>query len=268
MAADKRNQVNHNELFNVKERNARRSVSFFFNTCMNNLRICTWNSQGNPYSPGSEKKLNVLQELYNNNDVLLIQECGDIKKKFNLPFANFLVGKQMGTDYNRCNLCLISKSAGDGQVLEAKSSTGRSAIHLEIEGVHIYTLHATSGNGLYDVMTLFRSAQEPFIIGGDMNCTRFDILNTHGVSSSETNYVFSGTRSRPDKLGELITSDRLTHPGSGHELDFFIVSLSLRTHSTRIHWSMGGDHYPVCTVITEYGDFLTQRRRRSVEELL
>ena len=232
------------------------------------LKICTWNSQGNPYNDKTKKKLDILQQLYKCNDVLLIQECGGIANNLKTDGRCFWNVEQAGAGNNRCSLCIISNVGGFGEVLDATSSTGRSVIHVNIGNIHIYTLHATSGNGLPDVMTLLENAQEPFIIGGDLNCNRSEILNSHGVCGSEVNYAFSGTRSRPNKLGELITSDRLTHPGSGNELDFFIVSLSLRTYSTRLHPVMGGDHYPVCTVVSEYGEYATIRRKNSVLELL
>lgn len=232
------------------------------------MRICTWNSQGNPYN--NKIKLNILRKLYNDNDVLLIQECGDIMTKLDLPGATIWVGIQAGAGNDRCNLCIISKIGGVEKGLYRKSSTGRPVMHVEIDDINIYTIHATSGNGLSDVMNLFCNVQEPFIIGGDMNCTRQEIISGHGKAHNEafTNYVYSGSHFRPGNIGELITSDRVTHPGSGVELDFYIASLSLKTYSTRIHPVMGGDHYPVCTVIAKYGLDYANMRRKSVLEYL
>ena len=135
-------------------------------------------------------------------------------------------------------------------------------------GLNIYTLHATSGNGVPDVMNLFARAEEPFIIGGDMNCSRYRIIYNHGITDRGTDYIFSGTRSRYGNLGRLVISERVTHPGSGSELDFFIASLSLRTSDTHIHPESGGDHYPVCTEVSEYGKETAARTEQSVRELL
>lgn len=230
------------------------------------MKICTWNSQGNPYS--SSEKEEVLNQLYNDNDVLLIQECGDIAKDLQLPDATIWAEGQAGAFNNRCTTCIISKIGGCRERLDVYSSTGRSAIHLNVMGLNIYTLHATSGNGIPDVMNLFARAQEPFIIGGDMNCSRTTILENHGVAGNMTDYIFSGTHSRYGNLGRLVTSERVTHPGSGSELDFFIASLSLRTSDTHIHPESGGDHFPVCTEISVYGKFTAARTEQSVRELL
>ena len=229
------------------------------------MNICTWNSQGNPYK--TSKKLEVLHQLYNDNDVLLIQECGRIADNLQLPGASLWVGEQAGAFNNRCTTCIISTIGGMGEILNVGSFTGRPAIHVNIGNLHIYTLHATSGNGLPDVMNLFGQAQEPFIIGGDMNCLRSTIINNHGVASN-TDYIFTGTSSRPLNLGRLVTSNRVTHPSSGNELDFFIVSLSLKTECTRRHPITKGDHYPVCTIIYEYGEGTTARIKESLRELL
>lgn len=230
------------------------------------MKICTWNSQGNPYT--TPKKIEILNQLYNDNDVLLIQECGDIAKDLQLPDATIWAEGQAGAFNNRCTTCIISKIGGCRERLDVYSSTGRSAIHLNVMGLNIYTLHATSGNGVPDVMKLFARAQEPFIIGGDMNCSRTTILENHGVAGNMTDYIFSGTHSDPNKIGIITTSNRVTHPWSGSELDFFIVSLSLRTKCTHRYSESGGDHYPVCTEVSEYGKETAARTEQSVRELL
>ena len=233
---------------------------------INNMKICTWNSQGNPYT--TPKKIEILNQLYNDNDVLLIQECGDIAKDLQLPDATIWAEGQAGAFNNRCTTCIISKKGGQGGTLDVSSSTGRPAIYLNVMGLNIYTLHATSGNGVPDVMNLFARAEEPFIIGGDMNCSRTAIMDNHGVAGNMTDYIFSGTRSRYGNLGRLVTSERVTHPGSGSELDFFIVSLSLKTECTRRHPVTRSDHYPVCTTIYEYGEETAARTEQSVRKLL
>lgn len=230
------------------------------------MKICTWNSQGNPYT--IKKKIEILNQLYNDNDVLLIQECGNIANDLKLPGATIWTGAQAGAGNIRCTTCIISKIGGQGGTLDVSSSTGRPAIYLNVMGLNIYTLHATSGNGIPDVMNLFARAEEPFIIGGDMNCSRTTILENHGVAGNMTDYIFSGTHSDPNKIGIITTSNRVTHPGSGSELDFFIVSLSLRTKCTRRHPVTRSDHYPVCTTIYEYGEETAARTEQSVKELL
>lgn len=168
------------------------------------MKICTWNSQGNPYS--SSKKKEVLNQLYNDNDVLLIQECGDIANDLKLPDATIWTGTQAGAGNIRCTTCIISKKGGQGGTLDVSSSTGRPAIYLNVMGLNIYTLHSTSGNGIPDVMNLFARAEEPFIIGGDMNCSRYRIMYNHGITDWGTDYIFSGTRRRYGNLGRLVTS--------------------------------------------------------------
>lgn len=222
------------------------------------LKICTWNSQGNPFN--DKDKHRIFDSLYASNDVLLLQECGTIAQNLGHNYM-YLTGEQAGARNRRCSLCIISKyQFSDISPKSITSNSGRPALGIKIGGISIYTLHALSGNGMSDVMNIFRTATPPFIIGGDMNCDRNELLYRHGLLYSQTNFLFSGTRSRPYPEGELISSERRTHPDSNAELDYFIISLDLRSSCTNIDSRIGGDHYPVCTQIMECGKNWSKRR--------
>lgn len=222
---------------------------FLINRNLMSINICTWNSQGNPFNDSTKKA--IFHEMYKANDVLLIQECGNIINNLG-PEYNYLHGEQVGAGNCRCSLCIISKrSFVDISPTEITSASGRPALGIKVDNINIYTLHALSGNGIPDVMNIFRDAREPFVIGGDMNCRTSDICGQHGVP--DTNYVFVGSHSRPQNVGELITSERITHPGSNAELDYFIFSLDLKSSHTQPYKNRGGDHYPVCTTVDWYG---------------
>lgn len=223
------------------------------------MRICTWNSQGNPFH--DRNKLTIFNTMRGAYDVLLIQECGNIVENLRHQ-CNYLYGEQAGGGNRRCSLCIISKKAFVNiSPSEISSGSGRPALGIKVDNINIYTLHALSGNGIPDVVNLFSNVREPFVIGGDMNCSTDDFRRQHGMPP--TNYVFSGSHSRPGNAGELITAERMTHPGSNAELDYFIFSLDLKSSNTHTYSSIRGDHYPVCTTLSLYGRSLTQQRKDS-----
>ena len=137
------------------------------------MRICTWNSQGNPLNDAI--KLNILNHLLTIEqcNVVMIQECG----KFILPahfsgIYHYVVVEQAGAYNYRGNTCIIADLNFVASIHYLISGTGRSAICLNYNGYNIYTLHCESGSGAVgDIRDLVHHAVSPFIIGGDMNST-------------------------------------------------------------------------------------------------
>ena len=135
------------------------------------MKICTWNSQGNPLNDAI--KLNILNHLLKIEqcNVVMIQECG----QFILPAQHsgryhYVVVEHAGAYNQRCNTCIIADLNFVASIHYLISGTGRSAICLNYNGCNIYTLHCESGSGAVgDIRDLVRHAVSPFIIGGDMN---------------------------------------------------------------------------------------------------
>lgn len=193
------------------------------------MKICTWNSQGNPLNDAI--KLNILNHLLTIEqcNVVMIQECGQ-----------FILPAQHAGAYNqRCNTCIIADLNFVASIHYLISGTGRSAICLNYNGCNIYTLHCESGSGAVgDIRDLVRHAVSPFIIGGDMNSTPSEL-------SDNLRIMTTGTRSRPGNSAYFACCGMPTHI-SGRELDYFLIDsrLQLKT-SVRGYHMKGGDHYPV-----------------------
>ena len=155
------------------------------------MRICTWNSQGNPLNDAI--KLNILNHLLTIEqcNVVMIQECG----KFILPahfsgIYHYVVVEQAGAYNYRGNTCIIADLNFVASIHYLISGTGRSAICLNYNGYNIYTLHCESGSGAVgDIRDLVHHAVSPFIIGGDMNSTPSEL-------SDNLRIMTTGTRSR------------------------------------------------------------------------
>lgn len=207
------------------------------------MNISTWNSQGNPQN--RPDKLDILETLYRNNDILLIQECGDLCIELTPPFVYYQ--NQAGAYNGRCSTCIISKHrASLSDVLYLPSSSGRSILYAQINGLNVYTLHALSGNGAPDVIHAIQIAEEPFVIGGDMNCEPIELAN-HCLSG--TRIINIGTQTRIYKSAKIVSCGLYTHPNSRKELDFFVVSTSIRSFGTSLYSRHGGDHFPVLTTL-------------------
>lgn len=213
------------------------------------IRICTWNSQGNPAN--NFNKSEILVWLYRQNDVLLIQECGDIigqiAEILDHPYCYYV--PQAGAFNNRCSTCIITKQPADSgpDYFYLSSGSGRYAIHIFIFGVHIYTLHSLSGNGTSDVIDVLNKSNDPFIIGGDMNCTPEELKESYGRKKSRM--IQTGTQSRPMKTARFIRSNVCTHPSSRRELDYFLVNQYIHSCNTKCFHLHGGDHYAICTTV-------------------
>ena len=204
------------------------------------MKICTWNSQGNPLNDAI--KLNILNHLLTIEqcNVVMIQECG----KFILPAQHsgryhYIVVEHAGAYNQRCNTCIIADLNFVASIHYLISGTGRSAICLNYNGCNIYTLHCESGSGAVgDIRDLVRHAVSPFIIGGDMNSTPSEL-------SDNLRIMTTGTRSRPGNSAYFACCGMLTHI-SGRELDYFLIDsrLQLKTYVRGYHMK-GGHHYPV-----------------------
>ncbi|WP_041598738.1 endonuclease/exonuclease/phosphatase family protein [Hahella chejuensis] len=213
------------------------------------MKIATWNSQGKPTTDPKQK---ILKQLLNDCDFVLIQECGGLTQaELDAISAHkilYSVG-QAGALNNRCTTCIITRHVGlsfDSKYLQ--SDTGRSVIYTQYNGMVIGTLHSNAGgSGQFDAttaMSLINSIGEnTFIVGGDFNCQPSEL------PSGMTRTVQIGTASRGFKVYPS-NCGKVTHPGSGKELDFFLRSEGVFTKNTERHHEQGGDHYPVVTEVS------------------
>lgn len=209
------------------------------------MRICTWNSQGNPLHHDIKKY--ILADLLTRErcNVVMIQECGDFIMPANLSgIYRYAVTGQAGAYNCRCSTCIIADSNFIPQKHYLPSGTGRSAIGLNYYGYNIYTLHCESGPGaIGDIKHLILKAVSPFIIGGDINAKTLDFPEFKYARISGK--ITVGTDSRPGQSARIVSCGMPTHI-SGNELDYFFIDsrLSLITKIRRYSLK-GGDHYPV-----------------------
>lgn len=212
---------------------------------MSQLRICTWNSQGNPVN--GQNKNDILQYLYNHSDVLLLQECGnlciDFQTRVSVLDETETVNAIQAGSYNiRCSSCIISKlpiEAIDTSYLQ--SGTGRSMIGvcLTQEAINVYNIHAVSGSGgAADVISALGNCNPPFVLGGDMNCTPESLQSGRGHNRS----LLYGTSTRHQNFYFAKTGSATR---GNKEYDYFIYSPDLTHSEVEKHTQRGGDHYPV-----------------------
>jgi hypothetical protein len=215
------------------------------------FRIATWNSRGSP--AGNDDKMDVLRYLMNNNDVVLIQECGrlavtDLPGGTNLAPCYFYLMLHAGAFNERCNSCIISNVALDNlDRITLNSSNGRSSTCGIRNGVVVATLHA---NASYDAACDVRGAIAslgtrypgvPCVLGGDFNTEPIDL------STGRTRSVTVGSSSRGTDFN-LVVPASTTHVGqnSNRTLDYFALSHELGGGNAHTYHSLGGsDHYPV-----------------------
>ena len=102
------------------------------------MKICTWNSQGNPLNDAI--KLNILNHLLTIEqcNVVMIQECG----KFILPAQHsgryhYIVVEHAGAYNQRCNTCIIADLNFVASIHYLISGTGRSAICLNYNNTSV-----------------------------------------------------------------------------------------------------------------------------------
>lgn len=210
-----------------------------------NMKICTWNSQGNPNNDFIKSQ--VLTNLLTRErcNVVMIQECSNFIMPANLSgIYSYAVIGQAGAYNCRCSTCIIADSNFIPKTEYLPSGTGRSAIGLNYHGYNIYTLHCESGPGaMRDIKHLIQKAVFPFIIGGDINA---NILDFPEFKYARINGIITvGTGSRPGQSARIVSCGSPTHI-SGNELDYFFIDnrLSLITKIDR-YTLKGGDHYPV-----------------------
>lgn len=209
------------------------------------VKICTWNSQGNPNN--DETKLAVLRSLYNQNDVLLIQECGALDTSVLDNQATIHLVEQAGSMNNRCSSCIIAhRSLRTLGSIALPSGTGRFMIGVVFNHLNIYTLHAQSGAGAAD-LSIIQQCEEPFVLGGDMNCAPENLFQRQGYTRVQQ----IGSVSRPVGEYRIAHSSLTTHPGSNSELDYFLYSPAYLNHGKVYRYGVrGGDHHPVYTEFT------------------
>ncbi|AZZ93261.1 endonuclease [Hahella sp. KA22] len=209
------------------------------------MRVATWNSQGNPTS--SDSKIKILSNLLNECDIILIQECGGLSQASldSVSTQKWLYScEQVGAFNNRCTTCIISKQVPVAHgCIYLQTDTGRSSLYATFgEGFTVLTFHANAGGrGAADAQLVGQHAVGKipgnFIIGGDFNCVPFDL-------SSRRNIIRIGSNSRGKEL-RIVSSGSNTHPGSHHELDYFLVSENIDVRNVAKYHMQGGDHYPV-----------------------
>lgn len=209
------------------------------------MRICTWNTQGNPNKDKLKRK--ILEKLYEKCDVLLIQECGGLNQEnVDLKGAVVFSEEQAGSANNRCSTCIITKRTVDDSGAESlQSATGRFRLMVQLDNINIYTLHAESGTGS-DVISALRTCEPPFIMGGDMNCCPFQLVSMHVASNRHL--IYTGTGSRLGMQAKFAKSSTITHPRTKNELDYFLYNGVSCSNTIKYH-KKGGDHFPVITEV-------------------
>jgi hypothetical protein len=127
------------------------------------LTITTWNSQGDPTTDSDKSQ--VLANVWKKADILLLQECGNLKN-INGVIDGIVAGDygQQAGSFNvrlRCSTALLAKYQAKFETKYLTSSTGRSAIIAFFEGnLAVATLHAVSGGiGGTDVANLVKDFQ-------------------------------------------------------------------------------------------------------------
>lgn len=209
------------------------------------MRICTWNSQGDPTN-NTMKKI-VLTNLYRRNDVVLIQECGAMAHLNTLlPGCCRVIVPQAGAFNNRCSTCILSEYPFSYTLQTLPSANGRSLIIATFQhtAIRVLTMHATAGNGGADVFPALQHTNSPFILGADMNCTP-DFLS--GNHSEKTRTLRVDPRHHVNAYFSAPPYN--THPSTNQTLDFFIFSPDLICANTDTYSSRGGDHFPVETEV-------------------
>lgn len=208
------------------------------------MRICTWNSQGNPLHHDIKKRILANLLTIERCDVVMIQECGDYVYLGGEGYY-FYRADHAGALHNRCNTCMISRLPNRVSFSQEilPSGTGRSYIELNTGNcLYFYTLHASAGDAAKsDVMYTLSKARNNFIIGGDMNCTPYNLC------PDRRKEIFAGTARRSHNHAIIKHTSMVTHPGTNAILDYFIIDEMLRYSYLNIErYSLqGGDHYPV-----------------------
>ncbi len=205
--------------------------------------ITTWNSQGDPTS--DDTKSAILKSLLRFSDMVLIQECGDMSRIRDFKCVYLAIAGQAGAYQDRCTTCILAKEPFCHSKRSLPSCTGRWVITANYKGYCIATLHAYAGaNAGEDISGAMRAVHGDWIIGGDMNLTPSELLESkrHGYESGK---VCLGSTSRTIVAGRIESSGEVTHPASGKELDYFIVKDGLRVKRVGRYYFRGGDHHPV-----------------------
>ena len=207
------------------------------------MKVCTWNTQGDPTQ--DEGKNAVLRRLYDENDILFLQECGRLQH-INIDQNHLCVVEQAGAFNIRCSTCVITKFPVHFGHFLLPSGTGRSCIFFVHDGIAYATLHAESGGAaMADVNYVIKQMQGnrmQYVIGGDMNCTPLQLSRDAGHRS-----LWIGTQNRG--IPAAVSSPQAnTHPSSMAVLDYFVHSQNLVFRNTQRYFLRGNsDHFPVIT---------------------
>lgn len=205
--------------------------------------ITTWNSQGDPTT--DDTKSSILRGLLRFSDVVLIQECGDMSRIGDFKSVHLAIAGQAGAYHDRCTTCILAKNSFTYSTRSLPSCTGRWVMTADYKGYCIATLHAFAGaNAGEDISEAMRAVHGDWIIGGDMNMTPSELLDSkgHGDGSGR---VYLGSTSRTILIGRVESSGKVTHPASDKELDYFIVKDGLMVKDVGRYYFRGGDHHPV-----------------------
>lgn len=207
--------------------------------------ITTWNSQGDP--TGRNDKKVILWNLLQLSDVVMIQECGNMVNLGLFPGINMIYQGQTGALNPRCSTCMLAH----GPIFRRdeygylRSGNGRWLIIADYRGYVLATLHANAySGGANDVANALGAMSGDWIMGGDMNCTPYELHDSHKGPYSPP-YICSGTTTRPGTIGRIVSSGQFTHPGTNKELDYFVISPSVNFRKIYMHTYLGGDHHPV-----------------------
>lgn len=199
------------------------------------LGICTWNSQGDPTT--DSRKLELLDYLCSASDVVLLQECGALRNIDVLDGIYYCKIRQAGAFNIRCSTAILSRMPFEYDTEYLQSGTGRSLIIAEIESVPfaVMTMHAEAWTGS-DVWPAICDKNYSFILGGDMNCTPYNLRCRHPYDFDNQNGWFV-----------ISASNNYTHTHR-YELDYFIHTPDIACYNTqRVNTTGGSDHYPVFT---------------------
>lgn len=137
------------------------------------VSIVTWNTQGDPLN--NNQKANCLTQLCNNNNIVLLQECGHLAGRASFAGKTILGGYQAGAYNDRCAVAILyDRALFDAGEPMYFSDTGRPGLFVEDQNLVVGTIHATSGGvGARDVtpfaQALARTTNKNFVIGGDLN---------------------------------------------------------------------------------------------------
>lgn len=186
----------------------------------------------------------MLDILFQENDVILLQECGELANIEQLSGSGEYFLNQPGKDdtHFSSRVAILSRLP-----IAIPSSQKSEMVIAVIGGYSIASLHASCGNETAaDVQEALRHVSGRWIVGGDMNCKPHELSSATGISA-----IYPKRKAVSSIHKRIAASGKPTFPSNNAEYDYFVVAEGVVPKSIHVYPESPSDHLPVSIEIRD-----------------